>query len=83
MIRFHVIFLIFIFENDPIQLIGSKFMDGSYGTKFETTNIESKITVGKYYHLYVSEVNSPYKFWFQLVDENNFTPLDDLQKQLK
>lgn len=63
-------------------MLDSGFTNGNYASKYKTTAIGDVMEVGKYYELYVSEVNSPYKFWFQL-DEGSPNVVDELQEQLK
>lgn len=62
--------------------MGSDFFNKNYGFKYETMPIDSVMSVGGIYELYVSEVHNPYKFWFQL-DEENLASVDDLQENLR
>ncbi|KAG4068758.1 hypothetical protein HA402_002449 [Bradysia odoriphaga] len=70
----------FMFD-DKINLLSSCFFNGNYGTTFKTTDINVILNVGNVYELYVSEVNSPYKFWFQL-NEDIPNPVEELQERL-
>ncbi|XP_037028541.1 uncharacterized protein LOC119068840 isoform X2 [Bradysia coprophila] len=70
----------FMFD-DKINLLSSCFFNGNYGTTFKTTDIDDILKVGNVYELYVSEVNSPYKFWFQLNEEIP-NPVEELQERL-
>ncbi len=63
-------------------MLNSKFFNEGYGAQYETTNIGDLLEIGKVYEVYVSEVYSPYKFWFQL-GEDDPNPLDELQESLK
>lgn len=63
-------------------MLDSNFSNETYGSKYKTTPIDDVMKVGGFYELYVSEVNSPYKFWFQL-DEESPNAIDELQEHLK
>lgn len=63
-------------------MLSSSFYNGNYGCRFVTSNIDDVMEVGKVYELYVSEVNSPFKFWFQLNEEIP-NPVEELQEHLK
>lgn len=63
-------------------MIDSGFAKEKYGAKYETSSIDTIMEVGRFYELYVSEVNNPFKFWFQLADENPNT-VEELQENIK
>jgi len=63
-------------------MIDSGFSNDKYGAKYKTTSIDTLMEVGRFYELYVSEVNNPYKFWFQLADETP-SSVDELQDNLQ
>lgn len=69
-------------QEDEIDIISGCFFKDDYGFRFETTNIDDLMKVGSVYELYISEVNNPYKFWFQLGDDD-LHPVDDMQRNLE
>lgn len=63
-------------------MLDSKFNKGTYGATYKTSSIDKVMNIGGFYELYISEVNNPYKFWFQL-DEESPNSIEELQEQLK
>ncbi|KAJ6637547.1 Tudor and KH domain-containing protein like [Pseudolycoriella hygida] len=69
-------------EDNFLDLIDSLYFNEIYGDKIKTSPINDVVKVGSFYEMYVSEVSSPYKFWFQL-DEQEPNAVDELQERLK
>lgn len=63
-------------------MLDSGFSSENYGSKYETKFIDNVMEVGGFYEIYISEVNNPYKFWFQL-DVEKPKSIDELQKTMK
>lgn len=67
--------------NDPIFLAGTKFDFTKFAKQIKVTVIPTDMECGEIIGIYITEVHSPYKFWFQL--QHTINAIDTMMGEMQ
>ena len=69
-------------QDDPIFFVGLPPNIFEFGKHIEVSKIPESIQIGSTFPLFISEINSPFKFWFHL-KHNKSNQLDIMMNNIE